>query len=252
MQHEPAKTVYLASEPPHPNSIPSAVLPSPSPLSTSTFISLTLTISNVTNRLDHLAKSSLTSRKPDAPLHLPSKHTSIPPAMKRRKKPQKREAKDPKDRKDPTDPKEAKDAPDPQKEVGIVATLRFIRNCCLIACAVTIPYCCMLAYTWFHLHSGITRPVVHLGDTRQVMIFGMQSSGTSAMSTDLMAKGAEIGHECTDAMDAFVRDGTLSWAHAIQALSGDANIGLLCEKPRFQLTHSTQFEAANCSYRVKW
>lgn len=140
----------------------------------------------------------------------------------------------------------------PAEESSLASALRFLRNCCLIAVVVVTPYACMLAYTWYHLQSGITRPVVHLSDKRQVMIFGAQSSGTSAMASELNLCGAEICHESTDAMDTFARDGTISWAHAIQVLPFNPNLQLLCRQPRFQLTHSTQFEPANCSYRVKW
>jgi hypothetical protein len=60
------------------------------------------------------------------------------------------------------------------------------------------------------------RPSIKLNETRQVLILGSMSSGTTQVSNDLHKKlGLEIGHENSETNWSFVRDGTVSWFHAI-------------------------------------
>mmetsp|Transcript_2678 Transcript_2678/g.3609 ORF Transcript_2678/g.3609 Transcript_2678/m.3609 type:complete len:384 (+) Transcript_2678:111-1262(+) len=155
--------------------------------------------------------------------------------------------------KEESKPEVNNESPQPEKTKHWTEEIvTFIRNCILIACVVSAPYAIMLLYTWYHLQSGITRPIVKLEDTRQMLVFGMQGSGTTQKSKELNQIGAEICHEGSDAMDAFARDGTISWAHAIQALDEKPNLDLLCRRPRPRILHSTQFESSPCSYRVVW
>lgn len=63
----------------------------------------------------------------------------------------------------------------------------------------------------------LLRPAVNFSDERQVLIVGTMSSGTTQVVADLTQRlGLEIGHEKTDALDLFIRDGTASWFHGIR------------------------------------
>jgi hypothetical protein len=66
---------------------------------------------------------------------------------------------------------------------------------------------------------GAWRPAVSVNDTRQVLIVGSMSSGTTQMSRafgEAFDDEIEIGHENSDSAWYFVRDGTISWLHALR------------------------------------
>ena len=132
----------------------------------------------------------------------------------------------------------------------------FVRNSALICIFVVLPYALYNGYIWVRLQSGFERNVVTIKDQRQALILGTQCSGTSATAKHLNDLGIEMGHETTDALFNFARDGTIGWAQGIYFFGrngGEPNIDLLCEKPRARLRHSTQFQPSDqCSYRVMW
>jgi hypothetical protein len=64
----------------------------------------------------------------------------------------------------------------------------------------------------------LIRPPVTLSSERQVLIVGSMSSGTSQVATEFARHfpGFELGHEDSDTLWKFVRDGTISWFHGIR------------------------------------
>ena len=62
------------------------------------------------------------------------------------------------------------------------------------------------------------RPYVSMSSPRQVLVVGSMSSGTSQVAHDMssMFPGFELGHEDSDTLWKFVRDGTVSWFHGIR------------------------------------
>eukprot|EP00934_Nitzschia_sp_Nitz4_P002112 Nitzschia sp. Nitz4//scaffold26_size159584//106292//107503//NITZ4_002502-RA/size159584-processed-gene-0.82-mRNA-1//-1//CDS//3329545115//2112//frame0 len=83
---------------------------------------------------------------------------------------------------------------------------------------VGVPYLCWTIYRFVvlqHPPSGM-RPPVQLEDPRQVLILGPMSSGTSSAANKLSQTSLEIGHEDSDTSWKFVRDGTVSWFHAVR------------------------------------
>jgi hypothetical protein len=85
---------------------------------------------------------------------------------------------------------------------------------------IGIPYGLHLATRWIllqHPITDVTRPAVGLMDPRQVLILGSMSSGTSSMALALQDElQLEVGHEDSDTLWKFVRDGTVSWFHGIR------------------------------------
>lgn len=53
---------------------------------------------------------------------------------------------------------------------------------------------------------------------KQVLILGTLGSGTTYMSRELTRLHLEVGHESSDSVNEFCRDGTVSWAHGIRYL----------------------------------
>jgi hypothetical protein len=73
------------------------------------------------------------------------------------------------------------------------------------------------------------------------------------MSVELGKLGLEIGHEKSDALHDWARDGTISYIHGMRYLgSGHPNpvaIAHVCRAARPGAFHSTQFTpSATCSY----
>mmetsp|Transcript_9017 Transcript_9017/g.10421 ORF Transcript_9017/g.10421 Transcript_9017/m.10421 type:complete len:452 (+) Transcript_9017:164-1519(+) len=67
---------------------------------------------------------------------------------------------------------------------------------------------------WISQNTQKLRPKVSMEHERQVLIVGTMSSGTSQIATELSkAFGLEVGHETTDSLWEFTRDGTVSWFH---------------------------------------
>jgi hypothetical protein len=64
----------------------------------------------------------------------------------------------------------------------------------------------------------LIRPPVTMSSERQVLIVGSMSSGTSQVATEFARyfPGFELGHEDSDTLWKFVRDGTISWFHGIR------------------------------------
>eukprot|EP00924_Labyrinthula_sp_SR-Ha-C_P001359 maker-scaffold_44-snap-gene-1.91-mRNA-1 protein AED:0.01 eAED:0.01 QI:75/1/1/1/1/1/3/422/328 len=129
----------------------------------------------------------------------------------------------------------------------------FLRNITIITIVICLPYGLYLSYYWLRLKSGLLRPRVELTTERQVIIFGVQGSGTSDTSEKLNQLGFEVAHETSDALENFARDGTISWIHFVAAQKQEINTDLLCRRPRERILHSIQFEASDsCSYRKLW
>ena len=93
-----------------------------------------------------------------------------------------------------------------------------------------IPYSLHLGYRWIVLQHPPEgwRPAVAMNDTRQVLILGSMSSGTSSMAKALQDLDLEVGHEDSDTLWKFVRDGTVSWFHGIRYFSDSSRIRHLC------------------------
>lgn len=83
-----------------------------------------------------------------------------------------------------------------------------------------VPYMLYLGWRWIVLQHPFLpgmRPAVGMNDPRQVLIIGTMSSGTSSMAKGLREDvGIEVGHEDSDTLWTFVRDGTVSWFHGIR------------------------------------
>lgn len=64
------------------------------------------------------------------------------------------------------------------------------------------------------------RPALGMNETRQLLIVGSMSSGTTQVTHDLVdLLGLEVGHEDSDTTWYPVRDGTVSWFHGIRFLN---------------------------------
>jgi hypothetical protein len=90
-----------------------------------------------------------------------------------------------------------------------------------------VPYLLFVMWRWVVLQhpfiSGM-RPAVGMNDTRQVLIIGSMSCGTSSIAQALREEvGLEVGHEDSDTLWTFVRDGTVSWFHGIRFWRHPAN-----------------------------
>jgi len=99
----------------------------------------------------------------------------------------------------------------------------------VITTVLSIPYLIYIARLYLILKRpdllnrslvfGNWRQAVTVNDPRQVLIVGSMSSGTTQMSRAIdqaFDKKIEIGHENSDSAWYFVRDGTISWLHAIR------------------------------------
>ena len=65
----------------------------------------------------------------------------------------------------------------------------------------------------------ILRPAIRTADARQVLVVATMSSGTTQLAHELRSKlDLEIGHENSETLWSFVRDGTVSWFHGIRFL----------------------------------
>ncbi|GFH55135.1 hypothetical protein CTEN210_11611 [Chaetoceros tenuissimus] len=111
------------------------------------------------------------------------------------------------------------------------------------------------------------RPRVNLTDTRQVLIVGTISSGTTQVSHDLSKKlHLEIGHENAETNWSFVRDGTVSWFHGVRYIPRPGidtelkneylfqqSINALCKQvyPNMGF-HPFMFRDGQCNLRQSW
>ena len=145
----------------------------------------------------------------------------------------------------------------------LVDLLIFLRNVFYIALAIGLSGGLVVAGVrlynirrWINLRSGWYRPAMEVYEERQLLVYGMQGSGTTQMSRSLEGLGLEMAHETSNSEMEFCRDGTVSWVHGLYAFQeGDvgANVGLLCgsSNPRFNVFHPLLFEG-NCSQAEYW
>jgi len=154
----------------------------------------------------------------------------------------------------------------------------------VITAVILIPYALWNAYLYVFLQNPelisflypTIRPAVKLHDTRQLLIVGTISSGTSQVAKDLKNNlGLEIGHENAEASWSFVRDGTVSWFHGIRYIprpgidvnvktnnnAGKENnnttfltqVKYLCRELQPQMGfHPFMFRDGKCSLRQSW
>eukprot|EP00535_Pseudo-nitzschia_heimii_P006283 CAMPEP_0197195038 /NCGR_PEP_ID=MMETSP1423-20130617/30336_1 /TAXON_ID=476441 /ORGANISM="Pseudo-nitzschia heimii, Strain UNC1101" /LENGTH=185 /DNA_ID=CAMNT_0042648573 /DNA_START=176 /DNA_END=730 /DNA_ORIENTATION=+ len=89
----------------------------------------------------------------------------------------------------------------------------------LLAWAVSSLTACGLDRLGLPLPIPILRPAFRSVDARQVLVVGTMSSGTTQVAHELRSKiDLEIGHENSETLWSFVRDGTVSWFHGIRFL----------------------------------
>jgi hypothetical protein len=71
--------------------------------------------------------------------------------------------------------------------------------------------------------AALLRPAVPMDSERQVLVVGSMSSGTSQVAHELneIFPGLEVGHEESDSLWKFVRDGTVSWFHGVRFFPQD-------------------------------
>ncbi|KAK1740010.1 hypothetical protein QTG54_008960 [Skeletonema marinoi] len=151
----------------------------------------------------------------------------------------------------------------------------------VITAVILMPYALYNAYLYLFLqHPELIsflyptiRPAVKVHDSRQLLIVGTISSGTSQVAQDLKNNlGLEIGHENAETSWSFVRDGTVSWFHGIRYIprpgmdvnaktnnSGGENILFLsqvkdlCRELQPQMGfHPFMFRDGKCSLRQSW
>lgn len=105
------------------------------------------------------------------------------------------------------------------------------------------------------------RPAVGVTDPRQVLILGSISSGTTQVTYDMKQNlKLEIGHEIVESSKAFVRDGTVSWFHAIRYLPKpqdedimDESLRLFCQKLTKNMGfHPAAFRKSTCGDPSVW
>ena len=136
----------------------------------------------------------------------------------------------------------------------------------VISLLIGIPYGLYLGYHYVLLQKPESvapvfnlRPAVALSDPRQVLIVGTMSSGTSQVADDLKKHfGLEMGHENSETLWNFVRDGTVSWFHGIRFLDKPSNFTHTTEQlcsgmiPHMGF-HPRMFrDDSSCSVREKW
>ena len=133
-----------------------------------------------------------------------------------------------------------------------------VRNLTCLTILIGGPYLIWITYLYIHLQSGLLRAPVSVNGTRQVLIIGTQSSGTTEMSSSLQALGLEVAHESSDTMWSFARDGTVSWLHMLRFMPGLAtsdSLTELCRSSRRNMGfHVAMFRVPQrgCSYRAEW
>ena len=135
---------------------------------------------------------------------------------------------------------------------------RHVRNLIGITAIVGLPYGLWVGYLWLHLQSTYGRPAVAVNASRQLLIVGTQSSGTTDVTKRLQALGLEVEHESSDSAWTFARDGTVSWMHCLRFMPGVADAaqldGLCGESRRNMGFHPAMFRVPRrgCSYRSQW
>jgi len=157
--------------------------------------------------------------------------------------------------------KEVKSQEDDEEEKELTYNWRshwlfgFIR----ITVIVCIPYAVYLGYLMLFLQYPLPgmRPAVRTNDTRQLLVVGSMSTGTTQVAKDLKQQlGLEIGHEHADATWSFVRDGTVSWFHGIRFFSQPVThsaLHALCTDFTPQMGfHPKMFRSSKCSDRDRW
>lgn len=105
------------------------------------------------------------------------------------------------------------------------------------------------------------RPSIGPTDMRQVLIVGTLGSGIADVASELSTKlTLEVGHGSSDALSSYVRDGTVSWFHAIRFLPQPKNMNAaivdMCKEAphRAMDFHPRLFTASTteCSNRDEW
>mmetsp|Transcript_2191 Transcript_2191/g.3783 ORF Transcript_2191/g.3783 Transcript_2191/m.3783 type:complete len:428 (+) Transcript_2191:29-1312(+) len=171
-----------------------------------------------------------------------------------------------------------------RKKTAAKAAPAEIHKWIVITAVILMPYALYNGYLYLFLqHPELIsflcpsiRPAVKLNDTRQLLIVGTISSGTSQVARDLKNNlGLEIGHENAEASWSFVRDGTVSWFHGIRYIRRpgiDVNVKIngktnnaggeiiflsqvkdLCRELQPQMGfHPFMFRDGICSLRQSW
>lgn len=139
----------------------------------------------------------------------------------------------------------------------------FLRNVVYIALFVPLVGALIVAGVrlynirrWLRLRSGWYRPAMEVYEERQLLVYGLQGSGTTQMSRELWDLGLEMEHESSNSVMSFCRDGTVSWVHGLYAFqegNDPPNTQLLCgaTNPRFKVFHPVLFQG-NCSQGEYW
>ena len=154
----------------------------------------------------------------------------------------------------PPDPSPAA-APSPGIDNAVV--LKHARRLTLSTVVCSLPYVVQQGNLWLHLRSGLLRPGVPIHGLRQILIVGTQSAGTTQTSEWLQELGAEVGHETSDSVYEFARDGTVSWIHGLRFMPGEPSpesiYGLCLKQHESMGFHPAAFgpPASNCSYRSR-
>ena len=104
------------------------------------------------------------------------------------------------------------------------------------------------------------RPALVTHEERQMLVLGTMGAGTTATTYGLQeAFGLEVGHESSDSSSEYVRDGTVSWAHALRFLPPagrprflESGLRSVCDSaPEPYLLHPTMFSPSNkCDYAL--
>jgi len=141
--------------------------------------------------------------------------------------------------------------------IDTAVVLKHARRLALITVVCSLPYVVQQGYLWLHLRSGLLRPGVPIHGLRQILIVGTQSAGTTQTSEWLQELGAEVGHETSDSVYEFARDGTVSWIHGLRFMPGEPSpesiYGLCLKQHESMGFHPAAFgpPASNCSYRSR-
>lgn len=147
---------------------------------------------------------------------------------------------------------------------AVSEVLAFSRNVVYIALAIVLTGAVVVIVAWIQnfphwlrLRSGLIRPVMTDDEERQVLILGIQGSGTTQMSNSLKNLGLEIEHENSNAYMNLCRDGSIGWVHGIYIMqqgSQQPDVELLCdtEQPRLQVFHPYLIKYFPCSNAEHW
>mmetsp|Transcript_3525 Transcript_3525/g.10031 ORF Transcript_3525/g.10031 Transcript_3525/m.10031 type:complete len:446 (-) Transcript_3525:44-1381(-) len=97
----------------------------------------------------------------------------------------------------------------------------------LVRLIITAIFCAYFAYvlgpvtrTLLMLMGISFQPSVSESETRQVLVVGTQSSGTTSMNAKLVALGLEVYHENANGVLTKCGDGSVSWFHGIRFIEG--------------------------------